>query len=258
MRRILIIFIGFILIQKAFGQEINYLQQYILKIDTAKNYNKVYLSDTINKEKVNIVGFEKNDTLYKVELNFPNTNRKRIIYFRRGNYRFENVCLVKESNIQTNEIYINIEIWDNKIIKSYTKDVIDAKEKNDIEYIIKHYSYLEADLLFKSIDNRAEKYFLKGYLLEKLELPAGCGIFAFATAYKFRIIETDFKTRKKYIIVLIQCPREKGENFYKKGAIYQINLATNSGVPFEWSIYNKYEKQNLPTFWARQIEIIKR
>lgn len=74
--------------------------------------------------------------------------------------------------------------------------MIDTKEKNDIEYIIKHYSYLETDLLFKSIDNRAEKYFLKGYLVEKLDLPAGCGYIAFATAYKFRIIETDFKAKK--------------------------------------------------------------
>lgn len=114
MKRILILIIGFILIQKGFGQEINNLQQYISKIDTTKNYNKVYLSDTINEQKVDIVGFEKNDTIYKVELNFQNTNRKRTIYFRRGNYRFEDICLIKEYNPQTNENYIDIEMWDNK------------------------------------------------------------------------------------------------------------------------------------------------
>jgi hypothetical protein len=250
------ILILIILTQKSFGQKSNELERYITAIDKMVYTDSIYLSDSLNGQRVNIIGFEKNDTIYKVELNYPDLNRKRIVYYKKDVNFLNNVCYVREIDSKTSKLYIDVKSWDNNIIKSFTKNVLNKDERKDIKRILDN-SDLTTLFEFKKIDDKADKFHLKCSLVEKVALPADCGYFAFAAAFKFKIIETDYKTKEQFLIILIQCPREKGEEFYEPGSIYKIMIATNSGVTFDWVTINGYESEKLPTFWARQIEKMK-
>lgn len=105
-------------------------------------------------------------------------------------------------------------------------------------------------LKFQKVANKASENFLIGKLEEEVPLPPYCGTFAWAAVYKFKIIETDLITNEKYLLVIMKCPRMHRKNYFKKGAIFKGTISTDSGVDFSWMIQNKYEKENLPTFWA--------
>lgn len=41
--------------------------------------------------------------------------------------------------------------------------------------------------------------------------------------------------------------------FFQKNKIYEIDVSTNSGVTFNYTIFNEYEKDDLPIFWVEDI-----
>jgi hypothetical protein len=106
----------------------------------------------------------------------------------------------------------------------------------------------------KKIDDQASKYSFTGELVEETPLAPYCGTFAWATVFKFKIIKTDLITNNEYLLVIITCPRMRPKNYFKEGAIYEGTIATNSRATFSWMIQNQYEKENLPTFWAREFD----
>lgn len=102
----------------------------------------------------------------------------------------------------------------------------------------------------------AQEYSLKGKLIcneNVCPTAPGCGTFAFAVAYKFEIVSTDYKTSSKYIVAMIECPELHGGSFFKSGDIYEMTLIPKSEASFSWSIINDYEKENLPTLWVKEI-----
>ena len=87
-----------------------------------------------------------------------------------------------------------------------------------------------------------------------MPLPAGCGVFAFGHLQKFEVLSTDFPNYdKKFVLIIQPCPEFLGDNFFKDNKVYEVDVATNSGVTFGYVINNDYKNENLPTFWSRKI-----
>ena len=98
---------------------------------------------------------------------------------------------------------------------------------------------------------------LKVKLIKADPLPAGCGVFAFALAQKFQVIEGSFGPIKpKMVILLIEpCPEFLGEGFFVKDRIYNVKVSSNSGAPFQYLVRNAYDKENFLCFWVRDIKL---
>ena len=118
--------------------------------------------------------------------------------------------------------------------------------------ILKH-SNVSVKLQHKKIDNLAIKYKIKARLVEEVPLPPGCGVVAWATAFKFKLIESNLDSSNQEIIIIFKCSGDYEKGFFKTKDVYSGEIATNSGVSFGYSLDNKYEKGNLATFWNRII-----
>ena len=88
--------------------------------------------------------------------------------------------------------------------------------------------------------------------------PPGCGVLALALTQKFEIMESNFVPLKlKNNILLHQpCPEFLGNDFFITNKMYKVKVTKKSGASFEYIIFNNYEKENLPTYWIQEIEII--
>jgi hypothetical protein len=98
-------------------------------------------------------------------------------------------------------------------------------------------------------------YQFRGKLVKAAPLPPGCGTIAWAVVQKFEVISTTFPDyNKKYVLIIQPCPEFLKERFFETGKTYDIDVATNSGVTFDYCLVNIYEKEKLPIFWARDIK----
>ncbi len=97
-------------------------------------------------------------------------------------------------------------------------------------------------------------YNFKARLTKAVQLTPFCGTIAWAIAQKFEVISTDFPGYKnKYVVVIQPCPEFLGKNFFKSNTVYNITVADSSGAKFGYSYTNIYQKENIPTFWSREI-----
>jgi hypothetical protein len=117
---------------------------------------------------------------------------------------------------------------------------------------------ISISLLFSfAIVNAQKKYHLKGKLVcDEIfcDRPIACGYFAIAQAYKFEIIETDYKTENKYIVGIIFCPDFYGSVFFIKDKIFDIRLTEETWeLGFGVTLTNRYENENLPTLYVSEI-----
>ena len=228
-------------------------EKYIQKVDQMQFTDTIHLQDSMLGQIVNVIGYEVNDTLYKAELTYPGLGRKRITYHRQGSGLFHSVCHLIEFDLQTETKVAEIKAWEEHVFFSNTKKLVDKGERKDPELALQRSDY-SIQIEFKKVDLRAKKYWVTGTMVEAVPLPAYCGTFAMASAYKFKVLESDLEPDAEFIVAKVQCPRSYGEDFFVTGATYRLRLATNSGVTFGWLEYNQYEGENLPTFWARSIE----
>ena len=83
---------------------------------------------------------------------------------------------------------------------------------------------------------------IKVKLIKPESPPPDCGIFAWALAQKFEILESNFSVLETgFKIVLIQpCPEFLGNNFFIKGRIYEVKIAYISEAPFYYTVINNY------------------
>jgi hypothetical protein len=99
------------------------------------------------------------------------------------------------------------------------------------------------------------KYMFKCKLTERVPLPAGCGVIAWALVQKFEVLQTDCPGySNKYVLIIQPCPEFLGKDFFKKNDVYKIIAATTSGAPLGYTIVNRYKKEQLPIFWSRKAE----
>lgn len=99
---------------------------------------------------------------------------------------------------------------------------------------------------------------LKVRLIKAQPNPPGCGVVAWALTQKFEIIESDFLLMKPgYSILLNQpCPDFFGADYFRRNRTYIVKVAKDSGDPFSYTVINNYEKEKLPLFWIREIQLI--
>jgi hypothetical protein len=104
-----------------------------------------------------------------------------------------------------------------------------------------------------------DEYTLQGELINNLDPGAGCGYFKLATIAEFKIISfSDISYEKNNIGIIIGCPEFYGENFFKKGNIYnlKIQIAKEIGTnkEFDYIIQNNATlKKYNNKYWAALI-----
>ena len=234
-----------ILIWNNFSYGQTELIEYITKIESSHFTDTVYLKE----DGIDITGFFIEDEVVKAKLVYPMANKERVVYYKEHNSLFHNVCAVQEFKAKNGKKTFQVTSWNNEIQKSgLGKNIKPEKILEECDFT--------TELGFKRVDDRAQKYSFLGRLVETVPLPAGCGTFAWATAFKFELVESDFQTEDEHVLIIIKCPRVRGEEFYEAEGLYKGIISTNSGVTFSWSIQNQYSNENLPVFWAKSINKI--
>ncbi|MDP2160199.1 MAG: hypothetical protein Q8K02_06935, partial [Flavobacterium sp.] len=77
---------------------------------------------------------------------------------------------------------------------------------------------------------------------------------AFAIVHRYKVIRTDFPNyNQKHVLLIQTCPEFFKDDFFQKNTIYEIDVSTNSGVTFDYVIYNNYDEVDLPIFWVEDI-----
>jgi len=96
------------------------------------------------------------------------------------------------------------------------------------------------------------------------KIPAGCGVIAWATTLKFELLENADNLKKgQPILVIITCPRELGMENYVNNHQYELTVYGNSKEErkiteeYPWTIFHKYETENFPRLWGKELKIIK-
>lgn len=200
------------------------------------------------KRLVQITGYLSGDTLMKSITRFKESSRIRLTYYDNNRSFY-----VKEFDSATNEIYSEVYGSGYTIFKSHIVKPLDVEEKKEPYRLLENSNY-SGVLGFAVVDRKAKKYHFKVKLTSAIPLPPGCGIMAFGHLQKFEVLSTDFPNYDKTFVLIIEpCPEFLGDNFFQDDKIYEVDVATNSGVTFDYGYFNNYEKENLPIFWSRKI-----
>ncbi|MEO8711418.1 MAG: hypothetical protein ABI405_04800 [Parafilimonas sp.] len=112
----------------------------------------------------------------------------------------------------------------------------------------------------KNIDQTKDSivYHFEVRLTKALGLTPNCGYMAFALLQKFEVIKTDFPNyTNRFVLIVEPCPEFLGIGFFQNNKIYQVSATLNSTAPFSYPYPNKYEKDNLPIFWSKEITKLK-
>lgn len=259
--RAALFFIVLLLCVSVFSQTIGSIDTLVQRIDnTIYNDTIVIVRNTKSLERpCQITGYFSGDTLMKTISLFNNSTRKRLTYYScEIDWIINKPCFVVEidsiDHSQLTNVYGYEKSFNNyKVLKYEVKEPLDSVYLQHPGRLLWDADYT-IDILHALIDRRAEKYHFKVRLTKALPLPAGCGRIAFALLQKFEVISTDFPNYDKKFVLLIQpCPEFLGNSFFHRGKVYDVYVATNSGVAFDYDYRNIYEKENLPVFWNRKI-----
>lgn len=92
-----------------------------------------------------------------------------------------------------------------------------------------------------------------------VELPPKCGREPFGVTLKFELLENlDSINKGENILVKILCPSDIGvENYIDNSRFKFLKNSDKEEIKIlvdEWIVWNVYENENLPTFWALKIE----
>lgn len=97
------------------------------------------------------------------------------------------------------------------------------------------------------IDSSGKQYVLIGKCIDSLSTSADCGIFAIATVLELEIeTYSDSTYTEKCIAVIVPCSEFYGEQFFKKGSRYKIEISTVNTSEFGWIILNKEVLKRYP------------
>jgi hypothetical protein len=249
----LLIFILTLLTTTAFSQSVKSIDDLVAEIE------KTYFTDTITitdsprvaTRPILVTAFLKGDTLLKTIAKYSNSTRLRFSYYDKQ----QNTPLyVKDIDSLTNEVLVEVYGKNYDVFKSTIIKPLEGQEA-DQPYRVLHNSDFSTEIGFASVDRQANKYKFTGKLVETVTMTPGCGVIAWAIVHKFEVLTTTFPSYdNKYVLIIQTCPEFLKDNFFKAGKLYEIDVATNSGVTFGYCVINNYEKEYLPTFWTREIK----
>ncbi|MEO8237329.1 MAG: hypothetical protein ABI576_04410 [Flavobacterium sp.] len=135
--------------------------------------------------------------------------------------------------------------------------------KNYILLFIFSFFVFISEAQTKSVDS-SKGHHLKGKIINKVNLGAGCGYLKLASVIEFEIIEfTDQTYKQKEIGIIFRCPEFYGENFFEVGKVYEMNVEyeveNEIQKDFDFQVQNidVLEKYKLPiNYWALGVKKI--
>lgn len=248
-----LLFILTLLTSTAFSQSVESIENLVSEI------NKTIFTDTITivdsprvaTRPIKVTAFLKGDTLLMSVAKYSNSTRLRYSYYDKQQ---KTPLYVKDIDSLTKDVLVevygkNYDIFKSTIIKPLEEQ--DAKQP----YRVLHNANFSTEIGFALVDNQAMKYKLTGKLVETVPMTPHCGTIAWAIVHKFEVLTTTIPNYDKtYVLIIQTCPEFLKDSFFQAGTIYEIDVATNSGVTFGYSVINSYENENLPTFWTREIK----
>ena len=117
--------------------------------------------------------------------------------------------------------------------------------------------FLSLDLTAQTGTGTDKLFKLRAKLVVAERSTTPCGIVGTAIVQKFRVESTDYPGyTNQYIIVIQPCPESLGTTFFRRGHVYEMKIAENSGATFNYSYSNKYAPEHIPVFWCREIKKI--
>ena len=248
--KISFLFILTIFCVSTFSQTVKSIDKLIYRVDHTKFSDSITIRDSTNRTRtlVQITGYLSGDTLLKSITRFKQSSRIRLTY-----YDDDRSVYVKEFDSTNNEVFSEVYGSGYTVYKSQVVKPLDIEEKKEPYRLLENSDYSTV-IGFAVVDRKAKKYHFKAKLIMALPLPAGCGYFAFGHLQKFEVLTTDYLNYdKKYVLIIQPCPEFLGDKFFQDGKIYEVDVATNSGVTFGYVINNDYKTEDLPTFWSRNI-----
>jgi hypothetical protein len=249
----ILIFILTLFTTTAFSQSVKNIDNLVSEIEKTYFTNTISItnSPSVATRPIQIIAFFNGDTLLKTVAKYYNSTRLKFSYYD----KHQNTPLyVKDIDSLTNEVLVEVYGKDSDIYKSTIVKPLDEQEIERPSRVLLN-SDFSTKIGFALADRRALKYRFTGKLVKAVPLTPSCGIIAWAIVHKFEVLTTTFPNYgKKYVLIIQTCPEFLKENFFQKGIIYEIDVATNSGVTFGYSVINNYEKEKLPIFWTRKIE----
>jgi len=253
--KISFLFIFTMVYVSTFSQTVKSIDELIYRVDHTKFTDSITIFDTTKSltNPFQITAFLSGDKMMKTVARFKDLSRIRITYYRYENYWSCKPLYVKEFDSISNELLTEVYGFDYTVLKSDIKKPLNDEELKQPNRLLKNGDY-SIKVGFALVDRKAEKYHFKVRLIHASPLPADCGYMAFAVLQKFEVITTDFpKYDNKFVLIIEPCPEFLGDKFFQDNKIYEVDVATNSGVTFGYSYYNNYEKEKLPIFWSRKI-----
>lgn len=237
----------------AFSQSVESIDDLVYEIEKTIFSDTITVLDSprVDIKPIKVIAFLKDDILLKTIATYSNSTRLRFTYYDKQ----ENTPVyVKDIDSLTKDILLEVYGKNNDVYKSIIIKPLD-KQEHVQPYLVLQNANFSTEIGFALVDNQANKYKLRGKLVEIVQMPPDCGNIAWAIVHKFEALNTTIPSYdKKYVLIIQPCPEFLKDNFFQAGEVYEIEIATNSGVTFDFSVINNYEKENLPTFWTREIK----
>ena len=248
-----LIFIFSLLTSTVYSQSVQSIDNLVSEIEKTIFTDTITITDSprVSTRPIKIIAYLKGDTLLKTVAKYSNSTRIRFSYY---DNQLNTPLYVKDIDSLTKDVLVevygkNFDVFKSTIIKPLEEQ--EAKQP----YRVLHNADFSTEIGFALVDNHAKKFKFTGKLVETVPMTPHCGTFAFAIVQKFEVLTTTIPSYdKKYVLIIQTCPEFLKDSFFKAGTIYEIDVATNSGVTFGYSVINNYEKENLPTFWTREIK----
>lgn len=242
-----------LLTSTAFSQSIESIDNLVYEIEKTIFSDTITVLDSprVDTKPIRVIAFLKDDILLKTIATYSNSSRLRFTYYDKQ----ENTPVyVKDIDSLTKDILLEVYGKNYDVYKSIIKKPLDKQEFKEPYRVLQNANF-STEIGFALVDNQAKKYKLKGKLVETVQMSPDCGNIAWAIVHKFEVLNTTIPSYdRKYVLIIQPCPEFLKDDFFQAGEIYEIDIATNSGVTFDFSVINNYEKENLPTFWTREIK----
>ena len=237
----------------AFSQSVESIDNLVYEIEKTIFSDTITVLDSprVDTKPIRVIAFLKDDILLKTIATYSNSSRLRFTYYDKQ----ENTPVyVKDIDSLTKDILLEVYGKNYDVYKSTITKPLDKQEYIQPYRVLQNANF-STEIGFVLLDNQAMKYKLTGKLVETVEMTPDCGTIAWAIVHKFEVLSTTIPSyNKKYILIIQTCPEFLEDNFFQAREIYEIDIATNSGVTFDFSVINNYVKENLPTFWSREIK----
>ena len=256
--KIYLIFIAALTATVSIGQDLRATDRLVDKINRTVPTDSISLLSISNQPNLTkVTGYFKGNVLQKSVATFRNTHTIITTYYKPLDSSFGHPVFVTETDSASRQSLIRIYCTDWQIEHSFIDNSKYDTVKGYASRVFQN-SNFSGELGFARVDRAASKYTFTGKLTKSEQLPPGCGILAFALVQKFEVVSTNYPNYQEKNVLLIQpCPDFLPRGFFKQGASYEISVATNSGVTFDYSMFDSYKTDNSPRFWIREIKKIR-